>query len=142
MSNSSDRVAASLSELKASCPGAEAAFLMDQLERGATVAEASRAWVETLNAKIEMRDQEIAELNEKLAAATATKPGVKAVPTAPKAEGDKEAGSAKEQFDAAVNDLMSTHKVSRREASIRVAEINPDLHKQMVQEVNTNQRSR
>lgn len=141
MSNSSDRVAASLSELKASCPGAEAAFLMDQLERGATAAEASKAWVETLNAKLEMRDQEIAELNEKLAAATATKPGVKAVPTAPAAGTVTESTSAHEEHEAAVKELMAAGK-SRSAANAEVFRKNPELRERLVQEANAKQRSR
>jgi len=56
---------ASLTDLKNACPGADSDFLLENAEKGATLAQAQAAWINTLTARLENRDSQIQELGEK-----------------------------------------------------------------------------
>lgn len=60
MTTGTEKKAATSKELKAAFPKADATFLLDQLDRGATIDEARVAWAETLEARLEIRDEELA----------------------------------------------------------------------------------
>lgn len=54
--------AATLSQLEAACPGADAEFLLAQTRAGATVQAAQTTYIETLTARIESRDADLEQL--------------------------------------------------------------------------------
>lgn len=61
MAATTTETAATLKEIKAACAGADPQFVLSQLEIGATLDEARNAWVETLNARLEIREEELAK---------------------------------------------------------------------------------
>lgn len=79
--------AATLQELKAELAGADASFLLAQLEASATLPQASKAWIAELTARNEAASKKAAEAEAKAAELEkktkgATKPGVDPLPTA------------------------------------------------------------
>lgn len=128
---------ATLAEMKAACPGADATFLMDQIERSATVAAASKSWIETLAARLEIRDEEL-----KQAKAAAKAPGVEPL----KAGGKKAAADDEEDDDeeetegkAAFWQAVAAKEkagVSRKAAIAHVVRTQGDAHKSMLREAN------
>jgi len=104
--------AATLKELKAALPKADSDFLVEQLEADATVADATVAWADHLQAKLEAAEtartaaetaQAQAEQKAAEAAATPPKPGSKGVAEAgddPHADGDDD-GAGGKKFDNA-----------------------------------------
>ncbi len=113
-------------ELKEALVGADAAFLASQLDKSATVAQATSAWMAEQNKRIEAA-------NEKAKQAAAGKgPGVrplvtKILPT--DAEQTLE-GDVVEQFNAAVAKIAGENPgLERRQQAIAsVARKNPELH--------------
>lgn len=143
---------ATYSEILGVCPGIKASedsnFICDQLAKNATAEQAGRAWVETLRARAEMKEQELAakeaelaELKAKAAtpapAAPVAKSGVKPVPTAPANNADVPAMSAKEQFNEAVQREIAAG-TPRHQAHAKVCRNNPQLREAMVAETNSN----
>ncbi len=57
-------MSATLAELKGSCIGADSQFLMEQIEVEATVEQAQSAWINTLQARLQNRDEQIAKMGE------------------------------------------------------------------------------
>lgn len=58
---------ATLAQIKAACTGCDAAFAVDQVERGATLPQAKTAHINTLAAKLQNRDAELARLEREQA---------------------------------------------------------------------------
>lgn len=158
--------AATLPELKQACKGADAAFIMAQLEASATVPEAQAAWTSHQNATIaklqadadklkaeqdaaiKAKDDELSKLKAdaeaaKLKAEHDKKPasgGHKAQPDLPKASEDGEL-SASEAWDAAIK--AETSKGRSLEAATRnVIRNHPDVHRAYVDEATANRPSR
>ena len=55
-----EKPAATLKEIKAACPKADSAFVLDQLERGATLDDVRSAWADELQSRLEAKDKELA----------------------------------------------------------------------------------
>lgn len=53
---------ASLAQIKAECRGCDSTFAIDQLSRAATIEDAKTAYINTLAARLENREQRLAEL--------------------------------------------------------------------------------
>ncbi len=116
--------AASLAELKEACAGAPADFLVAQLEAGATVAAASKAWMTAQADKIK-------SLESAPPAAAPKKPGVQPVHTESKAS-DSPSGEPIEAFLAAVEAEMARSKSPRHVAHAKVCRKQPELRDAMV----------
>lgn len=137
---------ATLHELKAALPGADAAFLMSQLEANATVAQATTAYMAKLasdNAALSKANSDLQQQQTIAAAAAPLKaaaklPGVAAaVPAAP-AGGKAEAaieGDAIAQFEEAVAEQVKLGK-SQHQAHAHVCRKQPELREAMVAQHN------
>jgi ATP-dependent Clp protease protease subunit len=129
--------AATLPELKAACTNADAAFLLAQLEAGATVQAASSAWMTELQNKVTALTAANAEALEKAKKAPpAPAPvatGVEPLPTgnAPKNGGTGTGGDPVAEFQEAVEVEMK-HGKPRHAATAIVCRKNPELRDAMV----------
>lgn len=138
-------VAATLTELKAACPGASADFLMAQLEAQATIAAASQAWTKQLladrdaankakseaEAKAAEAEKAKADAEAKAAAAANPKPQPKGHDGVPDggAGAATGGGSAKAQIDALIAEKVKGG-MSRYEATRAVLSENVQLREQ------------
>lgn len=102
--------AATLPELRADLPGADAAFLLSQLEASATLPQASRAWIAELSARNQAAAEKAAAAEARAAELEAKsqppriggpKPGVEALPT--NASDGQSAGDAIAAWSALVD---------------------------------------
>jgi hypothetical protein len=126
--------AASVQQLKAAFPKADAAFLMGQLERSATLAQAQGAWTEHIQAQLEASQAENAKLK---------KGGAPVLTTGPRktAAGDEAAqtsgfeGDAKAEMSRLVGEKMKSG-MSRFDAVKAVARANPELHRAYLEATN------
>lgn len=130
--------AATLAELKAACPGADASFLMGQLEGNATVEAATKAWMTTL---AKQRDEALAATAKAEAQAKEKPPaqpvGVKPLGTQPQGQEQiEETGDAVSRFSALVAELQGTSKLSRQQAVLAAARKNPELHRAYIEACN------
>lgn len=123
-------------DLKTSLPEADAAFLCEQLEARATLAQAQAAWTTHLADQLKARDTELAALK-----AQAAKPAEPpAAPNGVQPLGSAGAGTstpvaAAAQFEQLVNAAMAAG--SPRHRAVRdVARRNPDLRQAWVEEAN------
>jgi protease-4 len=116
--------AATFAELKAGCPGADPAFLCQQMETGATLAAAQTSWMTEQNRRLEAAKQ---------------RPGVEPVGTKPtKTTG----GQMINQADAvaAWNEAVAAKTaagMTKAKAIRAVVMENPDLHTAYVEAANT-----
>jgi hypothetical protein len=116
--------AANFTELKAGCPGADPAFLCQQMETGATLAAAQTSWMTEQNRRLEAAKQ---------------RPGVEPVGTKPtKTTG----GQMINQADAvaAWNEAVAAKTaagMTKAKAIRAVVMENPDLHTAYVEAANT-----
>lgn len=110
---------ATFAELKAACVGADAAFLVSQLEASATVDQARNSWMAEQNRRIEAA--------KKLPGVEAV--GTKAVPAV------QQFGAAKAEWDAKTEALIAKGK-SKKEAFSLVDRQNPGLREAMIEQVN------
>jgi signal peptide peptidase SppA len=128
--------AATIQQLKAAFPKASAEFVMAQLERASTLAQAQTAWIDVLQSQVEASTAEVAKLK---------KGGAPVLPTGGKARTaaavEAEAassgfeGDAAQQMSAAVAEKMKLG-LSRRDAIKSVARGNPDLHRAYLEQTN------
>lgn len=141
MSESKERVAATLQELKAGCPGASSDFILSHIERGSTLAEAQSALLQDqAKANAELQEQLKAE-REKAAKAEADAAKVKEA-----AEGVEpiKAGSSAEAYSgndprAEWNEAIQSkvkQGMSRQRAVAAVNRENPGLRAAMLAAVN------
>ena len=128
--------AATIAELKAACIGADAGFLVAQLEAGATVAQAQVAWIAQQNKRLEAAEEQRLKAEEKAkeAEARAKSPGVDAL-------GDGKAGPATESVDpvAEWHQAIATKEKAGldRAAAVRaVVHEQPELHQAYLDAVN------
>lgn len=119
-------VAASFAELKAGLPGADAEFLCGQLEAGATLAQATRAWMERQNALVAA-----AQERAKAAEAAGQKPGAKAVTGSAAATTTEAAADPVEAWDQLVASFVAQGK-SKHEAVRMAHRADPELHRAYV----------
>ena len=125
--------AATIQELKAACPNADATFLMAQLEASATVEAAGKAWMVELTNRLAAKDAEVENLKKTPPATTppVVAAGVAPLPTNSNPSTSEVTGDAIEMFDEAVSVHMKAGK-SRHEATKIVCRKNPELRAAMV----------
>ncbi|HUU57946.1 MAG TPA: S49 family peptidase, partial [Phycisphaerae bacterium] len=127
---------ATIAELEAACPGADAAWLLGQVKAGGTVSQAQGAYIaeqasrrEKEKAEAEAREKELRERAEKAEAKEAT-PGVDAL-------GSGKAGSGTDESDpvaaweAGLAEKTAAGK-SREQAARELAREQPELREAMV----------
>lgn len=126
---------ATLPELKAACPGADATFLMAQMEATATVEAAGKAWMTELTNRIAAKDAELAKA-KKAPPPTPSAPtaGVEPLPagTAPAAGGAGDGGDAISNFQELVVAEMKLSNCAEHVAHAKVCRKNPELRDAMV----------
>lgn len=147
---------ASLAELKAACPGAPSDFLVEQLERGSTAAQATAAFIQFQQAQIRSRDEQLARQRQQAAAAAAAATEVPVAPaaagTSPVPESGVRAagggggggsggragtgGDAVAEFDEAVREEMKLKGCGRKAAIAAVCRRDPELHRAMLEATN------
>ncbi len=121
--------AATYEQLKAGCYGADAAFIVAQLEAKATLADAQSAWMQAQQVKIAEANQ-LAEQ----AKAAASRPGVAPISGAePTGNQVASGGSATEQFWGLVKEQRADGR-TKDQAILKVVSENPDLHAAMLAE--------
>jgi signal peptide peptidase SppA len=154
-------MSATLAELKAACPGANADFLVKQQENEATAEAASKAWMDELQLRLmateEEQDKAIAEerakreaaekqateaqqkateAEEKAKQAAAQKPaGAQPVNSTTTGTSTTTDGTASERWQELVAGFEKAGK-SRQQATIAAAKRDPQLHAEMVVEQN------
>lgn len=119
--------AATIQELKAACPNADAAFLMAQMEASATVEAAGKAWMGELTSRLTAKDAEIAAIKNAPPAPVPTA-GVDPLPAGGgKPEGGAGAGGdPMAEFQEKVADLVKLGK-PQHVATATVARKFPEL---------------
>jgi ATP-dependent Clp protease protease subunit len=123
--------AATIQELKAACPNADAAFLMAQMEASATADAAGKAWMAELSKKLEATNAELVKAKAAAPAAPAPVAGVDPLPVAPVKPTAETRGDAVEAFEEAVAVQVKLGK-PRHKATQIVCQKNPELREAMV----------
>jgi len=153
---------ASFHELKAALPGADAAFICQQMEANATVAQAQAAWLAELgrrNQALAAERDAIAKDRDDIKAAAAARPGVEPLAAGARSDAadgdgdddDEGESEAESKFHALV-DKEQERLVRRRgagagsekpgqlplraRAMLNVAQKHPQLHRELVAEAN------
>jgi len=139
---------ATLAQLKEGCPGATSEFLLAQLEAGATLPQAQKAWMQLQKQELDAARQKLAESQQQQQTKTSTKVGVPPAGGFDKrrSEGGETAqaditGDPVADFNAAVRAEMG-RGVERRQAVLNVARREPELHKQYLLASNPSKVSR
>lgn len=122
-----------IKQLKAACPGASDSFLLEQVELGASLEDATKAHNVTLaaeNAKLKA-DLAAKETAAKEKVEGAEPPKVKkgnpALADAATATDDDSTGDARETWDAKIAETMQSRSISRPEAAVIVGRKHPEL---------------
>jgi signal peptide peptidase SppA len=133
--------AATMAELKASCPGAPSDFLVEQAEKGATVAQAKDAFLGWQAAQIRARDAELTKLQaakppeqqaaDPAPAAAKKAPGVPAL----ESKGPKNDAGSGGDFKAQVEALVKGG-MPRDKAVSKVAREDPEAHQAYIDAAN------
>lgn len=119
-------VPATLAELKAACEGADAGFLLEQLEAKATTTDALKAFAVKLKAEaVATKAEADAAKAKKPDAEAKTKPGVEPLGNAGKGAGDED--DAVEKVGRLVDERMRSRNEPRHVAFTHVMFANPDL---------------
>jgi ClpP class serine protease len=116
--------AATIKQLRAACPGADAEFLAKQLDAEATVASAQTAWMTEQANRLAATQAELAS-----AKAAANKPGVPALGaglTGTSTAGSSTAGVGRDAFNAAVEARMREANEPRHIAARWVCKNQPE----------------
>ncbi|MCA9013706.1 MAG: S49 family peptidase [Planctomycetaceae bacterium] len=121
---------ASVAEVQAACPDADANFVVDCLKKGLTIEEAKGAYIVNLQEQLKMRDTELAEAKTK----GAKKPGVDATLNDDGQSGTQQSHSG-DDFESQVRELCDKG-VTRRDAVKRVARQDPDAHQEYLLSMN------
>lgn len=122
---------ASYEQIKAACVGADAAFIVSQLEHKATVAQATSAWMAEQNARVEKANKEAADAKA-AAEAAKNRPGVEPVRSGgTNSSTSNDSADAEGQFKAAVADKVKAG-MSQTAAHVAVCKENPELREAMV----------
>lgn len=137
----SEKTPATLAEIKQACPGASAEFVLEQIERGASVEQAKDDWIAHQALQLEQAEKDKAkaeaEAKERAAAAERIRTsGVDPIP-AEDADGKKSAGgaSAADEYRAAIKEHVA-NGMKRHEAVARVCREQPELQEAYVAEHN------
>lgn len=113
--------AATPAELKFALPRADQGFLFEQIEKGATLAEAREAYADAREAELEEREAALVASED--AAEKEKKAAKKQPPLA-----DTGSDADEPTFESLVADIMSTKGIDRRSACRMVAKRHKDLH--------------
>lgn len=118
---------ATLAQLKAAFPNADAAFRERCLEQGMSMQQATQYWAETLEARLQAREEELAvvKATPKASGNPPVKPGKGAEAKAQASTSD--AGGAEERWHAAVK-AAEAKGLPRGRAIAQVCKEDPDLH--------------
>jgi ATP-dependent Clp protease protease subunit len=122
---------ATLPELKAACPNADAAFLMAQLEATATVEAAGKAWMTELASKLAATNAELEKAKKAPPAAAATAAGVDPLPAGGKSDATDVSGDPIAEFNELVAAQVKLGK-PQNQAHAFVCRKNPELREAMV----------
>lgn len=123
---------ATLAELKVAFPN-DAAFVLKQLEAGATLDAAKGAWAEVLQARLDAKEQELAD--EK--ARNKKQPGVDPFLTNGKGADGGGFDDPKAEFTRLKAERMEKFKEDPLRAGAEVARRNPELHRAYLLAINT-----
>jgi len=123
---------ASFDDIVAECPGADSAFIVEQLAAHATADDARRAYAKR-------QSEEVAALKAQMVAAMSGGLGVAGVNAGAKASADS-AGDPIEAWETAVGGEMANGK-SRRDAIFAVVRERPDLQAAYVEAHNAKYRA-
>ncbi len=149
MSQSSTQpTAATINELKAACPGADADFLVAQMEQGATVETSQRAWIAEQNKRLTEAQKKVSEAearadaqkktaDEAKAAADAAKkaPGVDTLGEGGNADANREGGDPVAEWKNRLEVLVA-RGMPRDAAVAKLATEDPELREQYCEAVN------
>lgn len=128
--------AATHKEIAAACPGADADFILAQLNADATLSQAQHAWMKEQQKRIDAAEAKAAEAKaaaeEASQQAAQKKPGHKPVNDTASEAGS---GDAKASWDEKVQALVDKG-IPKAQAVKRVNAANPGLREQMLAEVN------
>lgn len=130
--------AATVAEIKTACAGAPADFVLEQVEKGATLAQAMQAFIARQSADLEARNKELAEAKT-TAKTQASKPGVPALNTEASSGGET-GGDAEAEWHEAVAAKLKTHKTKAAAVAAVVRE-RPELREAYVQAHNARHRT-
>lgn len=128
--------AASITEIKAVCKGAESDFILAQIEKGSTIEQVKDAWIDALAAKASAQAEELAKAKANIE--PAQKPGVAALDASPDPKAEESVDPIKawrEELKAKTASGMPLAKAMSR----LVAE-QPDLHKAYIAAFNDSRR--
>lgn len=155
--------AATLQELRAELAGADAAFLLAQLEASATLPQASKAWIAELTArnqaaaeKAAAAETKLAEVEKTQAAAASRKtPGVDPLPSGSASAADSAGGDAIAAWNALVEAEIKalgadaqrrpkslTVPTARGRATLAAAQKHPEAHAAYLAAYNAEHRKR
>jgi signal peptide peptidase SppA len=132
-----ERVAATLAELEASCPGSTPEFLLAQLKAGATVAEAMSSLIVAQTESLKQATERATVAEEKLKAEPPKRPG-NPMPTEG-AKGPNAAGATADP-QAAWNEALKAEIAggkTKAQAIAALAKSQPELHTAWVNSVNS-----
>lgn len=138
MPEAAAKVPATVAEMQAAFPD-HAAFCMEQLGKGASLAEAQGAFNSVLSAEVKAEREARMKAEKKAsAAASGTRvPAIRPAAASVPAEDDAPDGSPLEQFRAKVREARATG-LSPAKATARVARMFPELHAQVLANANPN----
>ena len=127
--------------------GPEGEWLIEQIEAGATVVDASVSYAQHVEKQLAAKDEEHQEELEKAVAdaknsGAGGRTGFQPLTIESAGEEAKETGDPVEDFDAAVVAMMQRGSVSRGEAGNAVRRRHPELAKAFLLETNPTQRAK
>lgn len=153
--------AATLQELRAELAGADANFVLAQLEANATLPQASKAWIGELTARNQAAAEKAAAAETKLAevektrAAATTRPGVDPLPSGSASAADSAGGDAIAAWNAIVEAEIKalgpdasrrpkslTVPTARGRATLAAAQKHPEAHAAYLAAYNAEHRKR
>lgn len=122
---------ATITEIKAACPGIDSDFAIGLLERNLTLTQCQQEFIAE-------QGRRLSEQNRKLAATSnVDRPGVRTSVAAGGGGNDPEiTGDAEGEFGQAVRTMMERYNIDRQQAVVRVSKTNPDLHRRYLLETN------
>lgn len=134
-------VAATLVQIEAACPGADSAFVLQQLRVGATVPAAQSAWMAEQKNQLDKfkADQAAKEAEQSVPKPAGKKPGVPAL-----AAGTSQPAETEGDPIAEWNELLDAKikgGMSRERAVSALAREKPELRQQMVAAYNAQRRA-
>lgn len=128
--------AATLQEIRSACPGADNDFVVSQLERGATVAQAQQAWMQEMQQRLQTQTEELNKLKQQAETPprAASKLGVPPL-TSTGTKADAADTDPIAAWNTAVAEQQKLGK-SKAAAIQAVVRANPELHQAYIEAYN------